>query len=111
MPSSETPNPFPPRAGLRLVAALGRLLLRLRYRLEVRGLDAIRARGRARVLFLANHAALIDPVILITLLYPDFRPRSLADEWQIGRPLLGPFARAFGARALPNLERRGAGDR
>ena len=107
----ETPNPFPPRAGLRLVAALGRVLLRLRYRIEVRGLDAIRARGRARVLFLANHAALIDPVILITLLYPDFSPRSLADEWQIGRPLLGPFARAFGARALPNLERRGAGDR
>ena len=95
----------------RLLTALLRLGLSLRYRIEPSGLDAIRARGRRGVLFLPNHPALGDPVVTLTLLYRDFAPRSLADEYQIDRPVIRTFARWLGARPLPNLERRGIGAR
>ena len=92
---------------LRLVLWMARRIFSLRYRVEFRGLDRIRAAGRAGIVFLPNHPALIDPVMMILYLYPDFSPRSLADEWQVGRPVIGHLARMFGARVLPNLERGG----
>jgi len=91
----------------RLLSWGGRLLLSLRYRVAVRGLDEIRARGTTRVLFLPSHLALIDPAILMVVLDRGFHPRALADEYQISRPVIGPLARLFGARALPNMERQG----
>jgi acyl-CoA synthetase (AMP-forming)/AMP-acid ligase II/1-acyl-sn-glycerol-3-phosphate acyltransferase len=92
---------------VRLFLWLARRIFSLRYRVEVRGLDEIRAGGRTRIVFLPNHPALIDPVMLVLYLYADFSPRSLADEWQIDRPIIGFLARMFGARVLPNLERGG----
>lgn len=68
------------------IVSLTRELLRLRYQVEVRGLDEVAARGRTGILFLPNHPALIDPVILMTRLYPQFRPRPLADQDQVNRP-------------------------
>ena len=51
----------------------------LRYRIRVKGLDEVVARyGRKGILFLPNHPALIDPVILNTVLWGRFKPRSLA---------------------------------
>jgi 1-acyl-sn-glycerol-3-phosphate acyltransferase len=82
-------------------------MLSLRYRVTVTGLDAVRRRGRHRILFLPNHPALGDPALVLALLYPDFAPRSLADEYQIDRPIVRTLARWLGARPLPNLERRG----
>ncbi len=84
-----------------------RRILSLRYRVEVRGLDEVRQRGTSRVLFLPSHSALIDPVLLMVELDPGFAPRALADEYRISRPVVGPIARLFGARALPNMEREG----
>ncbi len=91
----------------RLLSWVGRLLLSLRYRVEVRGLDEIRARGTSRVIFLPNHVALIDPAILMVRLDRWFHPRSLGDEYQISQPIIGPIARLYGVRALPNMERQG----
>jgi acyl-CoA synthetase (AMP-forming)/AMP-acid ligase II/1-acyl-sn-glycerol-3-phosphate acyltransferase/acyl carrier protein len=92
---------------LRLALWIARRIFSLRYRVEFRGLGRIRAAGRTGIVFLPNHPALIDPVMMILYLYPDFSPRSLADEWQINRPIIGHIARMFGARVLPNLERGG----
>jgi acyl-CoA synthetase (AMP-forming)/AMP-acid ligase II/1-acyl-sn-glycerol-3-phosphate acyltransferase/acyl carrier protein len=92
---------------LRLVLWIARRVFSLRYRVEFRGLDRIRAAGRTGIVFLPNHPALIDPVMMVLYLYPDFTPRSLADEWQVDRPIVGRLARMFGARILPNLERGG----
>ncbi len=75
--------------------------------MEVRGLDEIRKRGTSRVLFLPSHVALIDPVILMAIVNRGFRPRALADEYQISLPVVGMLARLFGVRALPNMERQG----
>jgi acyl-CoA synthetase (AMP-forming)/AMP-acid ligase II/1-acyl-sn-glycerol-3-phosphate acyltransferase/acyl carrier protein len=92
----------------RALAILFRPFLSLRYRLVVSGLDEVAKRGQAGILFLPNHAALVDPVILTLLLYPKFKPRALADEYQINRSPLGRIAHLFGARILPSLERQGA---
>ncbi len=91
----------------RLLSWIGRLLLSLRYRVEVRGLEEIRARGTSRVVFLPSHLALIDPAILTVLLDRWFMPRALGDEYQISRPVVGWLARIYGVRALPNMERSG----
>jgi acyl-CoA synthetase (AMP-forming)/AMP-acid ligase II/1-acyl-sn-glycerol-3-phosphate acyltransferase/acyl carrier protein len=91
----------------RALMGLSRLLLALRYRIEVRDLREIAVGERRRILFLSSHPALIDPPLLLSLLYSRFAPRSLADEHQIDIPILGRVIRWFGARALPNLERSG----
>ena len=69
-----------------VLCGLLRLLLKLRYRVTVAGLDAVASRGRSGILFLPNHPALIDPAIVMSLLYSRFRPRPLADQDQVGRP-------------------------
>jgi long-chain-fatty-acid--[acyl-carrier-protein] ligase len=91
----------------RLLSSVGRLLLSLRYRVEVQGLEEVRARGTSRVIFLPNHVALIDPAILMVRLDRWFHPRALGDEYQISRPIVGPLSRLFGVRPLPNMERQG----
>ncbi len=88
-----------------------RVLLSLRYRMTVRGLEEVARRGRTGILFLPNHAALIDPVIMVALLYTRFAPRPLADEHQVARTAFGRIALLFGSRTLPNFERQGAGAR
>ena len=61
----------------------------LRCRIRVKGLDEVVARyGRKGILFLPNHPALIDPVILNTVLWGKFKPRSLVTEKQIRTTIL-----------------------
>src|SRR5512135_336559 len=100
-------NPHPPTLAGRLLMRVISWILSLRYRVTVTGLDTVRAKGRHGILFLPNHPALGDPVLVLALLYPQFAPRSLADEYQIDRPIVRTLARWLGARPLPNLERRG----
>jgi acyl-CoA synthetase (AMP-forming)/AMP-acid ligase II/1-acyl-sn-glycerol-3-phosphate acyltransferase/acyl carrier protein len=59
-----------------------RFIIGLRYQVEVRGLTAIGKDDGTGILFLPNHQALIDPVIVMSILYPDFQPRPLADADQ-----------------------------
>jgi acyl-CoA synthetase (AMP-forming)/AMP-acid ligase II/1-acyl-sn-glycerol-3-phosphate acyltransferase/acyl carrier protein len=92
----------------RALAYLARPLLGLRYRVEIRGLDAVRAKGRHGILFLPNHSALIDPAVIVAWLHPSFDMRPLADEHQVGRTVFGYIALLYGSRILPNLERSGA---
>ena len=88
-----------------ILRAIVGLLLRLRYRITVKGLDAIQAKGSEGILFLPNHPALIDPVIVSHALNSTFKPRPVADELQANR---------FGIRwlvrgeciDLPNMRKR-----
>lgn len=70
-----------------------RFSLSLRYRVRVVGLEEVRRRGTRGILFLPNHPALIDPVILLSRLWPVFRTRALADKQQIDRFLIRYLAR------------------
>lgn len=92
-----------------LLRMLVNALLRLRYRIRVRGLEQIAARGCERILFLPNHPALIDPVIVVATLHKHFAPHPLAVENQIDKPLIRWFTRQVGVRPIPDLSEHGAG--
>lgn len=82
-------------------------ILGLRYRVSVRGVDEVARRGRSGILFLPNHPALMDPVLLLTFLSGAFAPRPLADRDQITAPGTRWFARRVGARPLPDMAKHG----
>jgi long-chain-fatty-acid--[acyl-carrier-protein] ligase len=90
-----------------LFRGFARTVLRLRYRIEVKGLDAVAARGTRGILFLPNHPALVDPVIVMSELHRRFQPRSLADKDQISPPGVRFLARKMGARPLPDVAKYG----
>ncbi len=93
----------------RLWVWLARFLLWLRYRVRVRGLREVASRGRSGVLFLPNHPALIDPIILISRLWPRFRVRALGDRDQLDRFLIRRLARRFRVIPIPDLDKPLAG--
>ncbi|MBX9923776.1 MAG: AMP-binding protein [Rhabdochlamydiaceae bacterium] len=70
------------RLAIQLLGCFVRLALRLRYRVKVEGLEKINSLKGSKpgVLFLPNHPAEIDPIILMSLLAPNFFPRSVIVE-------------------------------
>ncbi|HEY3376116.1 MAG TPA: AMP-binding protein [Armatimonadota bacterium] len=94
-----------------ILRTIVRALLWLRYRIDVRGLDAIAARGNQRILFLPSHPALIDPIIVMMTLHRQFAPRGVADEDAINIPGVRQLAERFGARTMPGMAKQGADSR
>ncbi len=92
----------------RLMCVLTRLALRLRYRITVKGLEDIRPSGKQGILFLPNHPALIDPVIVMSVIGLRFKPRPLADEKQVRGTFLRYFRRMLNVLAIPDLRVTGA---
>ena len=77
--------------------------LRVRYRIRVTGLEDVVRKGSGRILFLPNHPALIDPVMIATLLHREFRPRVLADKDQINHPGVRWLARRLRVIPIPDM--------
>ncbi len=90
---------------------LVKTLLWFRYRVRIKGMDEVAARGKSGILFLANHPALIDPIILLTFLGKKFRPRALGDRDQVDRFLIRTLARKIGVLEIPDLAKRGTESR
>jgi len=86
---------------------IARGALRLRYRIRAKGFRQIIAKGRSGILFLPNHPALVDPVIVLTELQSTFHPKSLADKDQIDLPIVRWLARKTGVRPLPDVAKYG----
>ena len=66
-----------------VIAWLVRLIVALRYRIVVKGLDNLTPEQFKRpggIVFLPNHPAEIDPVIVEMILWKEFRPRPLIVE-------------------------------
>ena len=84
--------------GLCLVA---RCLLALRYRIHVKGSAAVRQRGTHGILFMPNHPALIDPVIVTACLHGQFGIRPLALANQIDEPIVRAMANLLGVLRVP----------
>ncbi len=94
-----------------LAARAVRMLLALRYRVNVRGIDAVARRGGRGILFLPNHPALIDPIILLSRLTGRFAPRPLADERQVDRFVMRHLADRLRTIRIPDVARQRAGVR
>ena len=85
------------------LAGVVRAMLWLRYRVRIAGVDAVAAKGRGGILFLPNHPALIDPVILFSHLYPHFAPRPLADKDQVDLPVLRTLTDRLRVLTIPDI--------
>jgi acyl-CoA synthetase (AMP-forming)/AMP-acid ligase II/1-acyl-sn-glycerol-3-phosphate acyltransferase/acyl carrier protein len=84
----------------RLIRDLVWALLHLRYRIRVKNLETIAARGTHGILFLPSHPALIDPVIVMALLWPRFAAHAVANRDAVDIPGVRWLARRFGVRAI-----------
>jgi len=94
-----------------LLRNVARFLLWLRYRVVTHGLEEVARRGTRGILFLPNHPALIDPIILMTVLNKRFAARAVADQDQVDRPVVRWAARQVGVLPFPSLARHGPGAR
>lgn len=90
-----------------IVRTIAKLVLSLRYRVRLIGLDKIAAKGKTGIVFLPNHPALIDPVILYTYLHGRFAPHGFGDQDQVNRFFIRTFARRWGVRTIPSINRYG----
>lgn len=87
-----------------ILSYIARALLSLRYRLEIKEADFSRLNRREGILFMPNHPAHMDPLILFLLLWPKFRMRPLVVEYIFNLPLLQPFNKLVKAIPVPNFE-------
>ncbi|MBR6060125.1 MAG: AMP-binding protein [Victivallales bacterium] len=85
------------------IRILAKVLLWLRYRIHVRGLEDVKKLGNKSVLFLPNHPCLIDPVILSSTLAADFRPRALVTEKQVRTTPLRYMRKQLRILEIPDL--------
>jgi len=83
-----------------ILRATLRALLWLRYRMHFVGLDQLAAQDSRGILFLPNHPALIDPIIMLVELTARFRVSVLADKAQLERPVIGLLAKRVSAKAI-----------
>ncbi len=86
-----------------LLWALSRALLWMRYRLHVRDLEQVRGLT-GPTLILPNHPALIDPVLVLTALWRQLRPRPMMYEGNFQNPVLYPLMKILDAVRVPDLE-------
>ncbi len=89
-----------------IATTLTKWLLSLRYEIKISGLESISG-GRKGIVFLPNHPALIEPVILYSYLRSEFAPKGFGDQDQVDRPLIRFFARRWGVRTIPSITKYG----
>ncbi|MGL4554517.1 MAG: AMP-binding protein, partial [Gemmataceae bacterium] len=95
-----------------LVWALARVLLSLRYRVRVRGLEALAGLGRGgKVLILPNHPGYTDPLLVLSRLGPTLQPRPLVFEGTFDTPVLWPLMKVIDALRVPDMEAASAAAR
>src|SRR5687767_9794019 len=82
-----------------------RIILSLRYRIHFVGLDQLEAKRinpKEGIIFLPNHPAHMDPLILFIWLWPKYRMRPLVIEYIYRLPFLRPLIRLVRAISVPN---------
>jgi long-chain-fatty-acid--[acyl-carrier-protein] ligase len=91
---------------LLLLRNLVKNLLRIRYRIHFKGLNTLtreRLFKKGGILFLPNHPAEVDPIILLTHLWPHFNPRPIVVEqfyYMLGAHFIMKMVKAI---PLPDL--------
>ena len=92
---------------LHLIISLVRLLVSLRYRIVIKGQENLTAQNLSRpggILFLPNHPAEIDPVLLMMLLWRKFRLRPLVAEHFFYLKFVRFFLSLINALPLPSMD-------
>ena len=86
---------------------IAKFLLWLRYDIKISGLEEISAKGKKGILFLPNHPAFIDPIILFSQLRRKFAPKGFGDQDQVDRFIIRFFAKRWGVRTIPSVAKYG----
>jgi len=79
-----------------------RLLLRFRYKISIKGSEIIQ--NNSPVLFLPNHPALIDPVILLSHIYQFSTVTPVISEKYFDMPIAKWYFKRLGAVRVSDLE-------
>jgi 1-acyl-sn-glycerol-3-phosphate acyltransferase len=79
-----------------------RLLLRFRYKISIKGSEILQ--NNSPVLFLPNHQALIDPIILISHIYRFSTATPVISEKYYNIPLVKWYFKRMGAVRVSDLE-------
>jgi len=88
----------------RIVLAIYRVVLSLRYKLTIRGLDDLKLDKKGGILFLGNHPSYFDPLIFFAFCFPKYRMRPLVVESMYYLPWLHPFLKIAKAIPIPDQE-------
>jgi len=91
-----------------ILRPLFRALLSLRYRITIVGLGGPLPKDERGMLFLPNHPALIDPVLVLTYLTARFPVRALAGKTRIDSPGVRWLAQRVNVRAIEDSPRHGS---
>ena len=89
------------------IISLVKILVWLRYRITVKGVKEIREKGDKGILFIPNHPAMVDPVIVVTRLFGKFRARPLAKETEIDIPVIGWIAKKLHTIPIADVRKIG----
>lgn len=84
------------------VRIITRFILSLRYRIEVKGLDSLTT--KEGICFFPSHPSLLDPVILMTLLGKEFKPRPVVVETVYEMPFIHGLMKLMKAIAIPDFD-------
>lgn len=79
-------------------------LVSLRFRVKVTGMEAVESIPPKGILILPSHAAEIDPLILMLVLWPRFRPKPLVVEHFFYQKGLRFFMELVRSLPLPNVD-------
>ena len=90
------------KLGIWLVILIVKGCLRLRYRVHVRGAEALKDLKKG-TLFLPSHPAEIDPIILMSILYGKFQPKSLVVEHFYYLTGVTFLMKLIGAMPIPDM--------
>ena len=90
----------------RCILIVAKYCLALRYRLEIKGLEQLEGLEKGLV-FLPNHVAFIDPVIIMTLFGKRYGLRPVSDKNQLNIPVFGKAIHAMRPFLLPDVRRGG----
>ena len=92
---------------LLLLCFFGRLLFSLRYRFEIRGMERLNKENLNRkggILFLPNHPAHIDPILIVLNLWPKFHMRPLVVEYVYRQTFVHMLMKLVNAIPISNFE-------
>ena len=90
-----------------LYCFIGRNLIRLRYSVKIKGLKQIKKNNfnpNIGTLFLPNHPALIDPIIIVLYLWPKFQMRPIVIEYIYRQSGIGLIMKLIKALSIPNFD-------
>jgi acyl-CoA synthetase (AMP-forming)/AMP-acid ligase II/1-acyl-sn-glycerol-3-phosphate acyltransferase/acyl carrier protein len=80
-----------------------RLVLPLRYRLHIKGMDELQNLS-GPALIVPSHPAFIDPLLVMMTLWPRLRPRPMLYEANFRNPFLRPIMKLINAVQVPDLD-------